>query len=191
VSNSETCCGVVTPSPCSRRALVDRTGDSSALTLHTVPVPKPDADEVLISLDTAGVGIWDIGIRRHPDEVQHGGFPLVLGTDGTGTIAAVGSVVHDFKPRDRVVIHGASDGVGSLAIQFAKLRGARVLATAFGEASSASSLAKCYSRLIWRSPRTSLAAETPPCSTMLAGGRCRLDLSWTAPPRGPGLDLFV
>ena len=33
-----------------------------------------------------------------------------------------------------VIIHGATGGVGSLAVQFAKLRGARVIATARGEA---------------------------------------------------------
>ena len=31
-----------------------------------------------------------------------------------------------------MVVHGASGGVGSLALQFAKMRGARVLATASG-----------------------------------------------------------
>jgi NADPH:quinone reductase-like Zn-dependent oxidoreductase len=34
---------------------------------------------------------------------------------------------------DHVVIHGASGGLGSLAVQFAKLRGARVFATATGK----------------------------------------------------------
>jgi NADPH2:quinone reductase len=32
-----------------------------------------------------------------------------------------------------MIIHGAAGGVGTLALQFAKLRGARVLATASGE----------------------------------------------------------
>ncbi len=176
-------------------AAIDRGGDVSVLTLHTLPVPKPAANEVLIALDTAGVGIWDVGVRRHPDELKHATFPLVLGTDGAGTIVAIGSDVHGFKsgdqvysyswdnpqggfyaqyvavPADRVghlpksiglrdagaiattgltaiqgvddILHlksgetvlilGASGGVGSLALEFAKLRGARVLGTASGE----------------------------------------------------------
>lgn len=183
------------PAHVMRAAAVDHAGDSSALTVHKLPVPKPAANEVLIAVDTAGVGIWDIGIRQHPDEIQHASFPLVLGTDGAGTVATVGSAVRDFKPGDRVysyswdnpkggfyaeyvavpaervghlpngltlaqagalgttaltalqgtddalhlkagetvIIHGASGGVGSLAVQFAKLRGARVLATATGQ----------------------------------------------------------
>lgn len=121
-------------------------------------------------------------------------FPLVLGTDGAGRIAAMGSHVSRFKIGDpvyaysfmnpkggfhaqyvaapaenvapvpaglsikeagaigttgltaiqgidgalelkrgeSVIIHGASGGVGTMAIQFAKLRGARVLACASG-----------------------------------------------------------
>jgi len=178
-----------------RAAAIDGPGDSSVLTLHTLPVPKPGAKEILIALETAGVAIWDVSIRRHPAGIQHSSFPLVLGTDGAGTVAALGSEVHGFKVGDRVysyswdnpkggfyaeyvavaaervghvpkglaltdagalgttgltalqgidnalhvkrgesiIIHGASGGVGSLAIQFAKLRGARVLATASGE----------------------------------------------------------
>jgi NADPH:quinone reductase-like Zn-dependent oxidoreductase len=37
------------------------------------------------------------------------------------------------EPGQTVIIHGASGGVGTLAVHFAKLRGARVLATASGD----------------------------------------------------------
>jgi NADPH:quinone reductase-like Zn-dependent oxidoreductase len=178
-----------------RAAAIDKAGGPEVITLHTLPVPRPEADEVLIALHTAGVASWDVSVRQHPDELKHLHFPLVLGTDGSGVIAAVGSQVRGFKPGDEVytyswdnpqggfyaeyvavpaklvghlppgmslrdagaiattgltaiqgiddnlhikpgetlIIHGAAGGVGSLALQFARLRGARVLATVTGE----------------------------------------------------------
>ena len=176
-------------------AAIDRAGGPEVITLHTLPVPKPQADEVLIAVNTAGVAIWDVGLRKHPQSIKHSHFPLVLGTDGAGIVAAVGAKVRGFKvgeqvysyswdnphggfyaeyvavPAERVghlpsglsllqagaiattgltaiqgiddalhlksgqtlIIHGASGGVGNLALQFAKLRGVKVLATASGE----------------------------------------------------------
>jgi NADPH:quinone reductase-like Zn-dependent oxidoreductase len=180
-----------------RAAALDRFGGPKVLKLHVLPVPAVGPDEVLIAVHTAGVGGWDADMR---DGWSPGGgrpqFPLVLGTDGSGTIAAVGSRVRRFAIGDvvyaysfanrgggfyaeyvavaaanvapapdgltlteagaipatgvtalqgvddilkiwsgeDVVIHGASGGVGSLALQFAKMRGARVLATASGVA---------------------------------------------------------
>jgi NADPH:quinone reductase len=177
-------------------AAIDHGGDPGVLTLHTLPVPEPGPQEVLIALDTAGVASWDASIRQDPDMWgTHRHLPLVLGTDGAGIIAAAGSGVRDFKVGDAVyaysfdnpkggfyaqyvavaadhvglvpgglslreagaigttgltaiqgiddalhikagetlIIHGAAGGVGTLAIQFAKLRGARVLATVSGE----------------------------------------------------------
>jgi NADPH:quinone reductase-like Zn-dependent oxidoreductase len=176
-------------------AAIEHAGGAEALTLHTLPVPTPAADEVLIALDTAGVASWDVGVRLHPEQLKNSRFPLVLGTDGSGTMAAMGAKVRGFKlgeavyayswdnpqggfyaqyvavPAERVghlprgltlqqagaiattaltaiqgiddalhlkpgqtlFIHGASGGVGTLALQFAKLRGVRVLASASGE----------------------------------------------------------
>jgi NADPH:quinone reductase len=176
-------------------AAIDRTGGPEVLTLHTLPVPKPGADEVLIAMNTAGVGPWDIDVREKLDYWKNRKYPLVLGVDGSGTVAAVGSAVHGFKVGDPVsayvwdnpkggfyaeyvavaatavghvpaglslkeagagavgsltalqgiddalhiksgetlLIHGAAGSVGSLAVQFAKLRGARVLATVTGD----------------------------------------------------------
>jgi NADPH:quinone reductase len=178
-----------------RAAAIDRTGGPEVLTLHQLPVPVPRADEILIALDTAGVGPWDIDVREKLEYYQTREFPIVLGVDGAGTVAAVGSRVHDFKVGDAVyayawdnpqggfyaeyvavpakaaghvpagmtlrdagaaavtaltalqgvddalhvksadtlIIHGASGAVGTLAVQFAKLRGARVLAIASGD----------------------------------------------------------
>jgi NADPH:quinone reductase len=178
-----------------RAAAIDRFGKPDALRIHTLPVPAIDPSEVLIAIHTAGVGSWDAYVRGGWwPEGRRPSFPIVLGTDGSGTIAAVGSRVRRFEVGDAVyayafpnpkggfyeeyvataaenvgrapevltmkqagaitatgltalqgiddvlhvkrgeavVIHGASGGVGSLALQFAKWRGARVLATASG-----------------------------------------------------------
>jgi NADPH2:quinone reductase len=178
-----------------RAVAIDRFGGPDVLKVGMLPVPSPDADEVLIAVHTAGVGGWDADIRAGwwPDSVDPH-FPLVLGTDGSGKVAAVGSrvrrlhvgdAVYSYSwnnskggfyaeyvavPAERVapipsvldlrlagaipttgltalqgidgalhlrsgqsvLIHGASGGVGTLAVQFAKLRGARVLASASG-----------------------------------------------------------
>ena len=50
----------------------------------------------------------------------------------TGLTALQGVEKLALRKGERVIVHGASGGVGSLALQFAKWRGARVLATASG-----------------------------------------------------------
>jgi NADPH2:quinone reductase len=83
-----------------KAAAVDRFGPPSVLTLHELPVPKPGPREVLIALDTAGVGSWDASIRngswRKPGRPR---FPLIPGTDGAGIVVAKGARVRRFRLR--------------------------------------------------------------------------------------------
>ena len=178
-----------------RAVAIDRFGGPEVLSVHRLPVPVVDTHEVLIALDTAGIGPWDAEMREGWYAGDRPAFPLVLGTDGAGAVAAVGSRIRRFRVGDRVyaysfdnpkggfyaeyvavpadkvahfpgrldlqqagaipttgltalqgiddqlhlkrgeavIIHGASGGVGGLAVQFAKLRGARVLAAASGQ----------------------------------------------------------
>jgi len=175
-------------------AAIDRFGGPEVIAAHALPVPEIDAGEVLIAVDTAGVGPWDADVREGFFASRKLHFPLVLGYDGAGIIAKVSSRVRRLKvgdevysynwqnpkggfyaeyvavPADKVapipkrldlrhagaiaitgltalqgiddalglkkgetiIIHGASGGVGTLAVQFARLRGARVFATASG-----------------------------------------------------------
>lgn len=173
-------------------AAIDEFGPPSVLKLHELPVPEPDAHEVLIAVHTAGIGSWDASIRDGSWKLGKPSFPLVPGTDGSGTVVAKGSRVRRFDVGDRVygyeagsakggwyaeyvvakatnialvpddldmtqagaaattaltalqgvddalrlrksemiLILGASGAVGSLAVQFAKRKLARVIATA-------------------------------------------------------------
>jgi NADPH:quinone reductase len=177
-----------------RAAAIDRFGGPDVLSIHTLPVPEPNAQEVLIALDAAGVGTWDASLRDGGWAEGEEHFPLVMGTDGAGTVVSVGARVErlavgdyvyaysygnpkggcyaeyvavsagkvapvpdaldeihagaipaigltalqgvddalELTAGESVVVHGASGNVGMLAVQFAKHRGARVLATASG-----------------------------------------------------------
>jgi len=173
-----------------KAAAIDRFGGPQVFKLKSLPVPKPKRNEVLIRLDTAGIGVWDPEVRA--GEVELGSkrkFPRVIGNDGAGTVVAVGGSVRRFKVGDRVyayaydggfyaeyvaapaddvarippgldtreagalgadgitalagldgalrlkkgervMIFGASGGIGHIAVQLAKRMGAKVLAVA-------------------------------------------------------------
>jgi NADPH:quinone reductase-like Zn-dependent oxidoreductase len=177
---------------------IDRFGPPSVLKSRTMPVPKVGPSEVLIALHAAEVGIWDAKIRDGTWAEGDERFPLVLGTDGAGVVAARGARVRRLQVGDRVwayvfgnpkggfyaeyvavkaehvgkvpprldllqagagvvsgltalqgidqlrltdgatvLIFGGSGSVGSLAIQMARFKGARVLATASGPEATA------------------------------------------------------
>lgn len=84
-----------------RAVAIDRYGGLSELDIRELPVPRPAAHEVLIRLDTAGVGSWDAAMRIGDVKTEHG-FPLVLGTDGAGVVADVGARVTRFRRGERV-----------------------------------------------------------------------------------------
>ncbi|WP_223280066.1 zinc-binding alcohol dehydrogenase family protein [Nostoc sp. PA-18-2419] len=81
---------------------VDEFGHADKLTLHTLPVPIVDAGEVLIGIETAGVGIWDAMEREGELLYNEVHFPRVLGGECAGTIVAIGDGVERFAVGDRV-----------------------------------------------------------------------------------------
>ena len=108
-------------------AAIDKFG--GPITPHTLPVPSVDADEVLIRIESAGVGVWDpfereggfaeiLGSKPH--------FPYVLGSDGAGTIVEVGSKVKSLKPGDRVYALALLNSKGGFYAQYAALNADRV-----------------------------------------------------------------
>jgi NADPH:quinone reductase len=88
-----------------RAVVIDSFGGPEQLHESKIPVPSPDRGQVLIRLETAGVGSWD-PFEREGGYAEMLGvsppFPYVLGSEGAGTIAAVGDGVTNRKVGERV-----------------------------------------------------------------------------------------
>ena len=94
-----------TPVPDTMLAVAfDRAGGPEVLTVHHLPVPKPGAGQVLIAVHATGVNVWEADRREHAGSDTH--FPVILGNDGSGTVAALGASVHGFKVGDEVYARG-------------------------------------------------------------------------------------
>src|SRR6516225_4845053 len=106
-------------------AAIDRFGGIETIHLQTLPVPDIGPDEVLIRVEVAGVGVWD-AFEREGGFAQMFGiepkFPYVLGSDGAGTIAAVGEQVERFKEGDRVYALALVNAKGGFYAQFVALK---------------------------------------------------------------------
>ena len=137
--------GFVQAMPCTRTASIIPRVDYAAVAAHQVaPVPE--------GLDMRAAG--------------------GLATTGLTALQGIDQALH-VKPADTVLIVGASGGVGTLAVQFARLRGARVLAVASGDdgvalvrSLSPSQPCKCFASDRQRF-RTSLAGSSASSGAML------------------------
>ena len=88
-----------------RAVAIDEFGGIEKMKARELPVPEVAADEILVRVDTAGVGVWDPFEREGGFAKElgiHAHFPYVLGADGAGTVEKVGEHVHNLKRGDRV-----------------------------------------------------------------------------------------
>src|SRR3954468_8222772 len=100
-------------------AAIDQFG--GAISPRTLPVPQIEPDELLIRVESAGVGVWD------PFEKEggfakmmgtHANFPYVLGSDGAGTVVAAGKNVRKFKEGDGVYALSLANPKGGFYAQY-------------------------------------------------------------------------
>src|ERR1700722_772422 len=182
-----------------RAVAINRFGAPETLSVRTVPLPEPEPNQILMRVESAGVGVWDIAECQGFIAQMLGiepKFPWILGSEGAGRIVAVGEKVSGFrngdlvyglawgtnpkagffaeytaldaewaspipssldaeqagaliidgatalrgldeilglKPGEKLMVFGASGGIGHLAIQLAVRMGAHVFAIASGE----------------------------------------------------------
>jgi NADPH:quinone reductase len=179
--------------------VIDSFGGPEVLSVRNVSVPELEPNQILIRVESAGIGIWDLAELGGRLAQLYGikpNFPWILGSEGAGRIVAVGDKVSgfkngdlvyghtwatnpkrgffaeytaldaawaspipsgmsteqagalmidgmtafleldgvlDLKPGEKLMVFGASGGVGHLAVQLATRMGARVFAIASGE----------------------------------------------------------
>lgn len=108
-----------------RAIALDRFGGPETLKVQSLPIPEPNADEILIQVEAAGVGVWD-SFEREGEFTEILGrepkFPYVLGTDGAGTVAAAGAEVKDFKEGDRVYAAELGNPKGGFYAEYAVVK---------------------------------------------------------------------
>jgi NADPH:quinone reductase len=108
-----------------KAAAIDRFGGIETIRLQTLPVPDVGPEEVLIRVESAGVGAWDPFEREGGFAKRfgtHEKFPYVLGTDGAGTVAQVGEQVKGFKEGDRVYATVLANPKGGFYAEFAAVK---------------------------------------------------------------------
>lgn len=98
-----------------RAIVITAFGGPDRLTLVHMPVPTPGPNEVLIRVQAAGVGLWDVKAREGRVIIQGQHFPLILGWESAGIIEQVGENVMEFHPGDAVISYTYRAGIGHYA----------------------------------------------------------------------------
>jgi NADPH:quinone reductase-like Zn-dependent oxidoreductase len=108
-----------------RAVAIDRFGGPELLVVHELPVPKISAQEVLIAIDTAGVGIWDAHARTG-EWAERKGFPFILGIDGSGVVVEAGAQVRRLKRGDRVYSYSYDNPKGGFYAEYVAVAASKV-----------------------------------------------------------------
>ena len=88
-----------------KAARILRFGPPNVIETDDLPRPKPDPGQLLVRVKAAGVGPWDALIRE--GKVRGETLPLILGSELSGIVEAIGAEVSGFKPGDEV--YGATN----------------------------------------------------------------------------------
>ncbi len=93
-----------------KAAYIEKFGGPEVLTYGTLPDPVAGAGQVVVDIATASVNGADPKVAL--GEYKQVQFPVILGRDFSGTVAAVGEGVNDLRPGDEVfgVLETGRDG---------------------------------------------------------------------------------
>ena len=78
-------------------------GGIDKVVIDEIPAPVPEPNEVIVKIRATSVNHLDIWVRRGFGNLKLP-LPMILGSDGAGTISELGAAVNDLKVGDRVLI---------------------------------------------------------------------------------------
>ena len=96
-----------------KAVFVEQTGGVENLHYGDQPKPSPASGQALVKLVASGVNFIDIYFRRG---VYPAPLPIVLGSEGAGTVEAVGPDVKNVAPGDRVAYAMARGSYAEYAV---------------------------------------------------------------------------
>src|SRR5262252_8095683 len=88
-----------------KAARIQRFGPANLITIDDLARPEAGAGELLVRVKAAGVGHWDVLIRQ--GKVKDEPLPLILGSELSGIVEAIGAGASGFKTGDEV--YGATN----------------------------------------------------------------------------------
>lgn len=100
-----------------KAVVIDKYGGPEELHIATIPVPEVGEWDVLVQVETAGIGEWDPWIVGG-GLGSAGVFPLVLGSDGSGKVVATGGMVKRVKVGDLVYGYGFGNRKGGFYAEY-------------------------------------------------------------------------
>jgi NADPH:quinone reductase len=103
-----------------KATVIEKFGGPEVFHSATIPVPEMGDQDVLVRVHTAGIGSWDPWIAEG-GMGGRGRFPLVIGSDGSGIVVAVGSQVKRFKPGDQVYGFAYGNKKGGFFAEYAAI----------------------------------------------------------------------
>ncbi|MEO6977967.1 MAG: NADP-dependent oxidoreductase, partial [Mucilaginibacter sp.] len=96
--------------------IVDKYNSKDGGHIGQIPVPEPQADEVLVEIHAAGINLLDSKIRKGEFKlILPYKTPFVLGHDIAGVVARIGARVQQFKVGDEVYARPADHRIGTFA----------------------------------------------------------------------------
>lgn len=102
-----------------KAAVIQAFGGDEQLSIRDIPVPDPGAGQILVQVSAASINPIDWKIREGQMGQRYGdSFPLVLGFDCSGVVAAAGPGAERFSPGDEVFAR-SDIGAGGCYAEFA------------------------------------------------------------------------